>query len=208
MEDAEFLAWVVYSASRAHRPVGMWNIILGADEAGCMHYLRRLVVAEPKSLYHCDSFLIAEVDGVPAAALCKAAAHDAWAAVEEAMTNVQRDLGWTGEQIEASYHRAGPIWANCMPPEIGADFIIENVATRPEYRRRGLIHSLMQATLAEAREHEFRLAQISTFIGNDAAISAYQKSGFQIRDEKRCSDAEKLLGVPGFTRLTRDLKND
>jgi len=45
-------------------------------------------------------------------------------------------------------------------------------------------------------------------VGNDAAQSAYQKSGFQVLDEKRCPEVEKLLGVPGFVRLTRDPKID
>ena len=206
--DESFLAWVIYAASCAHRPRGMWNVILGAEEAECLHYLQRLVAAEPRSLYHRDRFLIAEVDGVPAAALCSSVAQDAWTVVGEAMDHVQRDLGWTEQHAAASYERAGPIWANCTPPDIGADFLIENVATRPEYRRRGLVRALLEATLTQARERGCKLAQISTYIGNDAAISAYLKCGFHIRDEKRCPDAERLLGVPGFIRLTCDLKND
>ena len=52
------------------------------------------------------------------------------------------------------------------------------------------------------------MAQITTYIGNDAAQSAYEKSGFKVQDEKRCVEVEKILGVPGFIRLTRQLKID
>lgn len=206
--DEPFLAWVMYAASRAHVRRGLWDLIIGADEPGCLDYLRRLALAEPRSLYHYQSFLIAEVDGVPAAALCGFLAPDAWVVVGEAMSNVQRELNWTEQQAAAGYQRVGPIWANCMPPDIGADFVIESVATVPEYRRRGLVRCLIAEALQGARERGCKLAQISTYLGNEAAISAYEKSGFRIRDEKRCPDAEKLLGVPGFIRLTCDLKND
>jgi len=204
--DAEFLAVVMLSASRAHLARGMWDLLIGAKEPGCLEYLRRLAMAEPRSLYHYQSFLIAEVDGAPAAALCGFLAEDAWSIVGEAMANVQRDLGWTEAQAAASYQLVAPIWASCMPPDIGADFLIENVATLPEYRRRGLIHALIRQALDNARSRGSKLAQISTYIGNQGAISAYEKSGFRIRDEKRCAEVERALGAPGFVRLIRHLR--
>ena len=45
-------------------------------------------------------------------------------------------------------------------------------------------------------------------IGNDAALSAYEKSGFSVLDQKHCTELQKILGVPGFVRLTRELKID
>lgn len=204
-DDADFLAWAMFSASRAHLARGLWDLIIGSDEAGCRDYLRRLSFAEPRSLYHYESFLIAEIDDVPAAALTGFEVQNAWEIVGDAMTNVQRDLGWTEADIAASYQRVGPVWAGCMPPDIGADFVIESVATLPEYRRRGLIRSLIEEALADATRRGCSLAQITTYIGNTPALAAYEKSGFQFRDEKRCEEVEKVLGVPGFMRLTRAL---
>jgi len=207
-DDAGFLAWVMIAASRAHRSRGMWDLIIGADEAGCLEYLRRLAIAEPRALYHYESFLIAEVDGEGAAALCGFEPRDGWSVVGDAMANVQRDLGWTEWDAAASYQRVAPVWTNCMPPDIGADFVIESVATLPRYRRRGLISALIDEVLRDACQRGCKLAQIATYIGNHAAQAAYQKSGFQVLDEKRCPEVEKLLGVPGFVRLTRDLRID
>jgi ribosomal protein S18 acetylase RimI-like enzyme len=101
-----------------------------------------------------------------------------------------------------------PIWTACMPPDVGADFGIENVATVPEYRRRGLIGALIHEILHTASARGCKLAQITTYLGNDAAVSAYEKSGFRILDEKRCTEVQRILGVPGFVRLTRELKID
>jgi ribosomal protein S18 acetylase RimI-like enzyme len=202
-EDAGFLAWVTLAASRGHVARGLWDVIIGADERGCLDYLQRLALAEPRSLYHYESFWIAEIDKSPAAALCTFNPHEAWTVAGEAMASVQRDLGWTEENAARMYSRAGPIWASCMPPDIGADFVIENVATRPEFRRRGLVGALIESALDDARARGAKLAQITTYIGNDSARWAYEKLGFRVRDEKRCAEIEKVLGVPGFVRLTR-----
>jgi len=206
--DAEFLAWVTLTASRSYLPRGLWDLIIGSDEAGCLDYLRRLAVAEPRSLYHYQSFLVAEVEGERAAALCGFEPRDGgWAIAGDAMSNVQRDLGWSEMAAAASYQRVAPIWTSCTPPDAGADFVIENVATRPEYRRRGLIDNLLDVITRDAIRRGCKLAQVTTYLGNDAALSAYQKAGFKILDERRCSELEKILGVPGFVRLTRELKN-
>lgn len=136
-EDADFLAWVMLSASRAHLARGVWDLIIGGDDAICLDYLRRLAVAEPRSLCHCENFSVADVDGHAAAAL---SGYDmktgGWALVGQAMAKVQRDLGWTDADVAISQQRVGPVWA-CFLPDIGADWGIENVATRPEYRRQG-----------------------------------------------------------------------
>jgi GNAT superfamily N-acetyltransferase len=208
LDDAEFLAWVMFAASRAHLKRGLWDLIIGADEAGCLDYLRRLALAEPRSLYHCESFLIAEIDGERAAALCGFETRGAWEIVGDAMSNVQRDLGWTEADAARSYQRVGPVWAACMPPDAGADFTIESVATLPQFQRRGLISGLIDEVLLQAGHVGCERAQITTYIGNDAARLAYEKSGFKVLDEKRCTEVEKLLGVPGFVRLTRELKID
>lgn len=206
--DAQFLAWVMYSASRANLARGLWDLIIGADEAACLEYLRRLAVAEPRSLYHYESFFIAEVDGVPAAALCGIQTRECWEIAGRAMANVQRDLGWTEQDEAASYQRVASIWSACMPPDTGADYVIESVATLPAYRRRGLVQALIEEALRSASKLGCKLAQITTYLGNDAARLAYEKSGFEVCDEKRCAEIEKALGASGFVRLTRDLKID
>lgn len=204
--DAEFLAWVTFSASRSHLPRGLWELIIGADEAGCLDYLRRLTIAEPRSLYHYQSFLVAEVGGERASALCGFKPQEGgWEIVGEAMSNVQRDLGWTEADASASYQRVAPVWTSCMPPEAGADFVIENVATKPEYRRRGLADILLDVITRDGSRRGCKLAQITTYLGNDAAVRAYEKADFKVLDEKRCTELERILGAPGFVRLTRQL---
>jgi ribosomal protein S18 acetylase RimI-like enzyme len=204
-DDAEFLAWTTLSASRSHLPRGVWDFFIGADERGCLDYLRRLAIAEPRSLCHWDAFRVAEVDGEPAAALCGFEFRaGGWLIVAQAMASVQRDLGWTEADLAAARERVAAIWA-CFAPDVGADWGIENVATRPEYRRRGLSGLLLGEMLREGRERSRKLAQITAFIGNDDAISVYQKAGFRFADEKRCPDMETVLKTPGFFRFLQEI---
>jgi ribosomal protein S18 acetylase RimI-like enzyme len=160
-EDSRFLAWVMLAASRAHLHRGVWDLLIGADEAGCLDYLQRLAVAEPRSLCHYESFLVAEVDGQPSGALCGFEIRTGgWATVGQAMAKVQRDLGWTEADVANSQKRVAPIWA-CFLPDVGADWGIENVASRPEYRRRGLANTLLDQALREGRQRGCTLAQIT-----------------------------------------------
>jgi translation initiation factor 4G len=192
------------SASRGHLKRGFWDLLI-VDEAARFDYLERLAVAEPLSLCHYESFWLAELDGQPAAALSGFDRRGGgWTTAGQAMSKVQSDVGWTDTDLAASQQRVAPVWA-CFLQDIGADWGIENVATRLEFRRRGLAGTLMDRVLQEGRDRETRLAAITTMIGNDAAVSVYEKSGFRISDEKRCPDFEAVLGAPGFVRLTRDL---
>lgn len=205
-EDAEFLAWVTLSASRSQFTRGIWDRIIGSDDRGCLDYLARLAVAEPRSLYHYEKFLVAEAKGRPAAALCGFEMRaDTWTVLAEAMSAVQKNLGWSKADVAASQQRFAPIWA-CFPQDVGADWVIENVATRPEHRRQGLASALLEEIVREGVERGRQLAQITTYIGNDSARSAYEKSGFRVSDETRCPELEPLFGTVGFVRLLRELR--
>lgn len=204
-EDADFLAWLMLEASRGHLSRGVWDLIIGADDAGCLEYLKRLALAEPRSLCHFDSFLIAQVDGRAAAALCTFEADPAaWEPVDLAMSAVQRELGWTDTDLAASDQRTNAVF-RCFPEDSGADWCIESVATLPEFRRRGLVDALMQRAIQQGTERGSKLAQISILIGNDAAERAYEKAGFTVHDERGSPEFEAALGAPGFRRLLRPL---
>jgi ribosomal protein S18 acetylase RimI-like enzyme len=204
-DDAGLLAWTMLAASRAHLPRGVWDLLIGADERGRLAYLQRLAVSEPRSLCHYESFVVAEVEGQPAGALSMFDSRGGgWATVGEAMSHVQRDIGWTEAEEAASRERVAAVWA-CFLPDVGADWQIENIATRPEYRRHGVARALIDCALCEGRERGRRLVQIITFIGNEAAQSVYQGHGFRWSDERRCAGMASVVGAVGFVRFIRTL---
>ncbi|HYL35631.1 MAG TPA: GNAT family N-acetyltransferase [Bryobacteraceae bacterium] len=203
--DADFLAWVMLASSRSHVARGAWDLVVGADDAECLDYLKRLAVAEPRSLCHYESFLVADVDARPAAALCTFKPGDGgWAVVGQASSNVQRELGWTEADRARSQQRFAPMLA-CLPPDAGADWVIEFVATLPEYRRRGLADALMREAIQHGVERGCSLAQIMILTGNHPAQAAYEKAGFAVYDEHGSPELEVAIGAPGYRRLLRKL---
>ena len=203
-DDADFLARVMMLASRGHLRRGVWDLIAGGSEENCLDYLRRLALAEPVSLCHHSSFIIAEHHGKPAAALCGFDPHaGGWEVLADAMKNVQREKGWTQADEKASADRTQPVW-KCTFDTLDGAWVIESVATLPDYRRRGLADSLMAEILDAGRARGHRLAQLTVLIGNVAAQRAYKKVGFTVRDEKRHPDFEAALGAAGFVRMVRE----
>src|SRR5258708_38273880 len=69
-ENADFIAWTILSAQRGHLPRGWFDIALNRPEPQCLAFVRRIAVAPTRSWWHISHFLIAEVEGWPAAALC------------------------------------------------------------------------------------------------------------------------------------------
>ena len=54
-----------------------------------------------------------------------------------------------------------------------------NVATAPEYRRRGVARCLMESTLAEGRARKCTLATLEVRRSNEPAIGLYKSFGFR-----------------------------
>ena len=68
-DHASFIAWVMLTAFRSHGTRGLWDIFLDADESQCLRYLEALTTSPTPHWAHFSSFLVAEVDGTPGAAL-------------------------------------------------------------------------------------------------------------------------------------------
>ena len=69
-EHAPVVAWVTLTAFRAHLEKGFWDFMLeGEDEAGKLHYLEALATTEQLHWANYSPFIVAEVNGTPAAAL-------------------------------------------------------------------------------------------------------------------------------------------
>jgi ribosomal-protein-alanine N-acetyltransferase len=62
---------------------------------------------------------------------------------------------------------------------------INNVAIRPEFRRRGIAAELLKAVLREGRRNGARLAFLEVRAGNAAAQGLYRCCGFQVMGRRR-----------------------
>lgn len=84
-------------------------------------------------------------------------------------------------------------------------WIVEHVATAPEFRRQGHLDRLMAAILDKGRARGATQANIGVLIGNDNAQRAYEKNGFSVVEEILDADFEREYGCPGMRELIREI---
>jgi ribosomal protein S18 acetylase RimI-like enzyme len=201
-DDASFIARNILASQRGPLPRGWFDIALGWDEPQCLAFVERIAVAQQQSWWHVSQFIIAEVDGKPAASLCALPASGTGAAVRVAIETAADEAGLDPSEVMAILRR-GAYTRNCWVQGGEGDWLIEHVATLSEYRGHGLVQALIDDALAAGREAGFERASISFLIGNEAAERCYAKAGFSFAEEKRDPEFEALTGSPGFRRFTR-----
>src|SRR4030042_3446238 len=69
-EHGAFIAWVMLTAHRSHLERGLWDFLIGDSEAECLRFLEALAATSQPHWSHHSTFIVAEVDGRPASALC------------------------------------------------------------------------------------------------------------------------------------------
>ncbi|WOH51753.1 N-acetyltransferase [Bradyrhizobium sp. sBnM-33] len=201
-EDAGFIARNILSSQRGPFPRGWFDIALGWDEPQCLSFVECIAIAPAQSWWHITQFIVAEVEGEPAASLCALPAEGTEAAARAAIREVATAIGLSATDLKAIFRR-GTYGANCWVQGGEGEWLIEHVATLPAYRGRGLVQALIDHALAAGRAAGFERASISFLIGNEAAERCYAKAGFAFAEEKRDPAFEAITGSPGFRRFVR-----
>lgn len=204
-EHAPFIAWVALAAFRSHLERGFWDFMIEGDEASKLRYLEALASTDQRHWSHYSIFLVAEVDGTPASALCGYFEEELGGpTLRLAGMEANEAVGRSEEDAAAGFERAKSIM-NVVPEHVAGTWIIENVATLPEFRRRGLVDRLMAEIMDRGRARGASVSDISVFIGNDGAQRAYEKCGFEVVAEKLDSEFESVYKTPGVRTLRRSL---
>lgn len=199
--DVPMLAQVQLLAARSQLPRGLYDIMLDSPEPAILDFLEQTLQTSTRSWAHYSTYLVAELDGQPGAALC---GYDplerGGPMLERAVAEVLTAQGLSEEEQAAFWQRFAPL-ATCLPPDEEGAWIVETVATLPPFRRRGLIDRLVREALDQGRQRGYRCAQLTALIGNTPAIQAYEKVGFRATQEYRHPDFEAVMGVPGTVRM-------
>lgn len=206
-EDVPFLAWVQQEAARSHLPFGFWDLAIPGPDEYRLRIMERICRSEARSFAHWSGFLVADVDGEPAAALsgyddAKIASGDRFVqAVGEALGAE----GWDEARLGALLQRIGP-FLTCAPEQPDDTWIVEWVATRPAHRGQGYVRRLLERILAIGRERGHTRFQIGVLIDNTPAQRAYEGVGFRVAEEKRDPAFEATFGAPGIRRMQRTIE--
>jgi ribosomal protein S18 acetylase RimI-like enzyme len=203
-DDSAFIARNILASQRGPRPRGWLDIALGWPEPQCLDFVAQVATAATRSWWQVSQFMIAEVDGEPAAALCALPATGTGVAARAAIAEVAEKTGLSASELAAIFRR-GAYASDCWVQGGEGDWLIEHVAALPAYRGRGLVQALIARALAAGGAAGFKRASISYLIGNDPAERCYAKAGFVFAEEKRDPAFEALTGAPGFRRFVRTI---
>lgn len=200
------VGWTVMTAGRSQLERGLWELTLGTDsEAEMLPYMEALADTDIIHWAHWSLFMVAEVDGVPAAAMCGFFENEySSSTLVQGVMEADKKAGRSQEEFAAGWQRAGSI-ANIERKHEPGAWIVEHVATRPEFRRRGLTERLVHAMLDRGRERGAKTAEIGVLIGNDKAQKAYEKCGFEVYQEARDGAFEAAYKCPGAYYLKRSI---
>jgi ribosomal protein S18 acetylase RimI-like enzyme len=204
--DADFLAWAILTATRSHLPKGWFDIVLDRTEREVLEFTRCLTGTHARSFWHSSHFLIAETASEAVAALSVFPARQAYSLYWDAIRQAANQLSWTDPEQDPMWKRGEYLQSCVLPPDEDPNvWAIENVATKPNLRRRGLARQLLESAMAEARRSGAHEIQITFLIGNEAAQAVYAEAGFNRKDEKRTLEFEAACGAPGLRRYSREL---
>ena len=201
-EHVPFIAWVQLTAFRSHLSQGMWDFFVGGSDEDALRFLEAFATTKTKHWGSYQGFIIAKVDGTPAASMT--GYFEAESSLEEGIAEACRTIGMTQDDINEGWKRAGTIGLVGTKHAPGS-WITENVATKPEFRRRGLVDKLLAEMMERGRSRGAIIADIGVFIGNDNAQRAYEKAGYEVVEEKLHPDFEAVYKCPGVRQLRYEL---
>ena len=127
------------------------------------------------------TFLIAEVDGMPAAAACGYIEGE-FGSSNHLMTGALM-TGFNTERVIEAYKKNSIFKEVQIAKSYGA-LQIDSVATLAEYRGKGLFKMIFDEHCRIAILNGCKLLEIQVWAGNDAAVKTYQKLGCVIINEK------------------------
>jgi len=202
-KHAPFIAWVMLTAFRSHLERGFWDFMRPGTDEEILRYLEALTMTKALHWAQLPLFIIAEVDGEPAAALSGYFEEEyGGGRLGDGIAEVSEE---TGHAPDPEGMKRALTVLNVAPEHVPGAWIIEDVATRPEFRRRGLVDALMQEIMERGRQRGATLSDIGVFIGNDSAQKAYEKVGYAVVGEKCHPEFEAVYKTPGVRALRRAL---
>ena len=103
-----------------------------------------------------------------------------WAAYYAELQSGNRELMLVARPTRSAIIKSTtPIAGYIVARETAGELHINNVAVRPEFRRRGIGAALLESVIQEARRRKANTAFLEVRSGNYTAQALYQKCGFR-----------------------------
>jgi ribosomal protein S18 acetylase RimI-like enzyme len=200
--DKDFLVTAIIEAEKSGSDLISYCAIFGISEDALRELLGGILDEEIEGQEICYAhFLIAEVDGTPAAAI------SAWIEKEEGMASnmIKSNLLMYLLDREIILN-AAPNLALMNETAIGREegaLQVECVYTAPGFRGLGLSRMLTEAHIRLNLEAGKQIEKVQVILlkNNASAQRAYEKAGFVLKQEKQCTDENIMKLLPCDTKI-------
>jgi len=108
-----------------------------------------------------------------------------WDAYHKELQSPQEVIMLVARPDQSIENQASFIAGFIVSRMVAGELHINNVAVRPEFRRRGIAAQLLAAVLAEGRRNGARVAFLEVRAANVAAQLLYRSRGFQVTGRRR-----------------------
>jgi len=108
-----------------------------------------------------------------------------WDAYHKELQSPQEVIMLVARPDQSIENQASFIAGFIVSRMVAGELHINNVAVRPEFRRRGIAAHLLAAVLAEGRRNGARVAFLEVRAANAAAQLLYRSRGFQVTGRRR-----------------------
>jgi ribosomal-protein-alanine N-acetyltransferase len=88
-------------------------------------------------------------------------------------------------RVDPAFHRGFELAGFIVARLIAGELHVNNVAVRPEFRRRRVASELLEKALSVAQKHGATLAFLEVRAGNEAAQRLYVRCGFRVTGRRR-----------------------
>jgi len=205
-EDSHFLAQILYIASRSHLDESPWCKIFDETKERTLVLLSKITQNSALPWSYFSNFWIAEVDGIPAAAMCGFIPAEAkpLMPVDSELGIAKNEFDYSDDHLSAISQRLH-IATLGMPDDLPDIWAIESIAVLPEFQGQGLIDHLFKKLFIIGQEKGFKQVQVLCLIGNDCGQRAFERNGFSVLTQKTNHSFNELFGTPGAKLLVRNL---
>jgi len=197
-EDATDIAKLCYLAGRSHLTLSMYDLMVpglpGMTDERIAAMADIIATGEPSWLSY-RHYHVIEADGCVASGLATFKSEDA---DNKQLGKALASVGWSNLEMLKMVLRLR-VWKE--PGRLPGFLIIENVATFDEYRGRGFTTELLARAAQRAREGGLDGLQLVVMLGNEPAIRAYEKVGFEHDKTVESRRFEKAFSSPGACRM-------
>ena len=193
-DDSKFLAQMILQSSRAGKKDGIFDLIFGTnDDKVILKKLEALTQTTAKAHCNYSNFLIAELNGKSVGSLCS---YEPRISTKEAFIEALKEIG-----SEDNISESLKVMSCC-------DFDLNNRTLMFDFMEElegfidvGVLKTLMQKSLLNARLKGYRIGQALVEIGSLETILFYKTLGFKQVEEKECDLYKEKFGRAGQVLL-------